>query len=199
LQTLVLQQSINFNGFHSDSCCPSLNDLDLSECQRLLSVLEQGFITSFCPRVSKLKLRHCTSLRCLLFKFPHPPTEPASISASGQLECIDLSMCVHLENVQVSCHLKSVDLRGCFHLGVLSIQSPVLERLDLSRLPLRLVSLRCEKLVYLDLSGCDELDSKRSIIMCDALQFVNIRDATYLTPEFFDSVKCERGFTILRN
>ena len=84
------------------------------------------------------------------------------------------------------CQLKSIDLGECMHIEVLGIKSSLIRTLNLSKLgALQLVSLHCSSLVHLNLSGCANLDSKRSIIKCNALESVDIRQAIYITPHFF--------------
>ena len=207
LKTLILQRCINLCALNPESFCPSLDVLDLSTCpvfngEGMLDI-ESG-LAAFCPRLSTLNLSNCTGLRYMKIKFPTPANVKSSIgdavhgvtssqslelsdpTVSARLEHIYLSKCVLLSNVTISCPLKRIDIGECMHLKVLSILSPDLEMLDVSRLPLMLVSLRCHSLLHLNLAWCRDLDSKHSIINCNALESVDIRGATYMTPEFFN-------------
>jgi len=211
LKTLILQRCINLSALNPDSSCPSLKVLDLSSCpafngEGLLDV-ESG-LNDFCPRLSTLNLRNCTALRYLKIKLPlltiarcSAGDESVGLSnpaVSETLENIDLSMCVHLASVNIACPLKMINLGQCMHLKVLSISSPVLEMIDLSRLPLMLISIYCPSLVHLNLAWCGDLDSKRSIINCKALESVDIRGAVYMTPEFFNDAKRKSSLSICK-
>mmetsp|Transcript_19030 Transcript_19030/g.40141 ORF Transcript_19030/g.40141 Transcript_19030/m.40141 type:complete len:467 (-) Transcript_19030:331-1731(-) len=215
LKTLVLRSCPNLRGLDrrdSHPNCPSLDILDLSfspnfDGEGLLDT-EYGLAT-FCPRLSTLRLSGCSELEYIKIKLPIPlketiPINNAEHSAafasmespnpmeSSRLENVDLSQCISLSNATISGPLKNINLGECMGLKVLSIASPHLEMLDLSRLPLHLLSLRCDSLRNLNLAWCRDLESKHSKIKCEALESVDIRGATYITPGFFHdaSGKC---------
>ena len=195
LKSLILQQCTTFIGLHSESFIPMLEVLDLSSC---ITYQGSGFINNgesglrdICPRLRKLNLRNCTALRFVTIDFSSPSTNYPNTAGTDEtmasLEYIDLSRCVNLASAKISCcQLKSIDLGECMHIEVLGIKSSLIRTLNLSKLgALQLVSLHCSSLVHLNLSGCANLDSKRSIIKCNALESVDIRQAIYITPHFF--------------
>lgn len=206
LKTLILSRCHTLRALDPGSCCPSLDVLDLSSCpvfhgEGMLDV-DSGLV-GFCPRLRTLDLSNCTALTYLKIALPTSTKERRDGAANGRtlvsvqssdradptamarLEHIDLSKCVMLAHATVSCPARTVYLGKCLHLRVLSLASPRLETLDLSRLPLALLSLRCPALRRLSLAGCRDLESKRSIVACAALEAVDIRDAPYVTPAFF--------------
>lgn len=207
LETLILEQCANLSTLGPDSFCPSLELLDISSCTGFngegLVDVESG-LENVCPRLVRLTLHHCSELRHVKIKRMPSPRIIAKIESSGEksndmtgdpllalgrLESVDLSRCTHLESATIiSCPLKTVNLGECIHMKMLFLSSPVLEMIDLSHLrQLSLVSLHCPSLFHLNLAWCSDLDSKRSVIKCEALEYVDIRGATYMTPEFFSS------------
>jgi len=207
LETLILRRCAGFYALDPESFCPSLDVLDISSCplfngEGMLDV-ESG-LANICPRLRTLNMSNCKELAFIRIKTPISTKAEINVGDSGQkvsatppldilsdsmvssrLEDIDLSKCVNLSNASISCPLKRINLRECFQLKVLSISAPDLEVLDLSCLPLMLISLYCRSLVHLNLAKCRELDSKHSIIKCESLKSVDVREATYMTSEFF--------------
>ena len=211
LKTLTLQRCRHLSSLGTESFCPSLDMLDLSESPTLRDegILDGASgLVDFCPKLRTLNLRHCPGLRFVSIKTPlsadtmtemqkEPSNQLTVLSerrALGDLQNIDLSICVHLCALNVDCPtLRTINISNCMHLKMLSLTASTLETLDLSKLPLDMMSLRCPKLKYLNISCCRELDSKRSVVRCSALEYVNIEGATYITPDFLDDLnrKCK--------
>ena len=215
LETLILQRCSHLSSLGSDSFCPSLNVLDLSDCPSFKSKgifgdRVSGLVDIY-PRLRFLKIKHCSGLRFVSImktctadamicnnkdEMRKAPSNPqARLSETlGYLEDIDLSMCVHLCSLSIDCpSLRTINTSKCMHLKMLSLSSSTLQMLDLSKLPLEVMSLRCPKLNHLNIAYCRELDSKRSVVKCSALEYVNIEGATYITLDFFQdsSRKCK--------
>jgi len=188
LQSLILQKCARLSSLNSGSYCPMLHTLDLSLCPQFLGeglMDESSALFQFSPRLHRLSLRDCTALKFVKIEQSMRGDDDLSCG----LEIIDLTRCVHLSSVYISCpQMKKIHLRGCLNISALTLSSTQLQTLDLSSLPLELVSLDCPSLKNLNLSGCCNLDSKRSIIKASALESVDIRRAIYITPDFFTDI-----------
>ena len=188
LQSLTLQQCLELRGINPGSYCPMLQTLDLSRCPQFLGeglMDESSALFQFSPRLQTLSLRDCTALKFVKIE----QSITGDDGPSCGLAMIDLTRCVHLSSAYISCpQMKKIHLRKCLNISALTLSSTQLKTLDLSSLPLELVSLDCPSLKHLDLSGCCNLDSKRSIIKSNALESVDIRRAIYMTPDFFTGI-----------
>jgi len=185
LQSLILQKCARLSSLNSGSYCPMLHTLDLSLCPQFLGeglMDESSALFQFSPRLHRLRLRDCPALKFVKIE--------DCMTGEGDPSCgltmIDLTRCVHLSSVYISCpQMKKLHLRRCLNISALTLSSTQLGALDLSSLPLELVCLDCPSLKHLSLSGCCNLDSKRSLIKSNALEIVDIRRAIYMTLDFF--------------
>jgi len=188
LQSLILQGCSGLNSLNQGSYCPMLHTLDLTSCPHFQGegLMDESYsLFQFSPRLCTLTLRDCPALKFVKIE--------DCMTGEGDPSCgltmIDLTRCVHLSSVYISCpQVKKIHLTGCVHMSALTLSSEQLETLDLSSLPIELVSLDCPSLTQLNLSGCCNLDSKRSLIKASVLEWVDIRRAIYMTPAFFTDI-----------
>ncbi|KAK7286565.1 hypothetical protein RJT34_21646 [Clitoria ternatea] len=129
----------------------NLKEIDLRFCNNLVEVPDLSMATN----LEELSLAQCKSLHQV-----HP-----SILSLDKLQDLDLEGCTEIESLQTNNHLKSlrnIRLSNCSSLKEFSVSSENLERLwldgtSIQELPSSI--WRSEKLMLIDLNGCDYLNS----------------------------------------